>query len=46
MSRSTISMPGFMQNAPSPLNAQTSASGMPSAMPAANRLAMLIEASR
>jgi hypothetical protein len=39
-------MPGFMQNAPSPLNATTVRSGAPIAMPAANSEARLIDASR
>src|SRR5262249_26605916 len=40
-----MSMPGFMQKAPSPLNATTLRS-VPSAIPAANSEARLMEASR
>jgi hypothetical protein len=40
-----MSMPGFMQKAPSPLTA-TTVRLLPSAMPAANSEARLIEASR
>jgi hypothetical protein len=39
-------MPGFMQNAPSPESATIVRCGEPSAMPAANSEARLIEASR
>ena len=46
MSRSTISMPGFMQNAPSPMKAQIFSSGRASARPEANMVERLIEASR
>ena len=44
--RSTISMPGFMQNAPSPMKAQIFNSGRASARPDANIVDRLIEASR
>ena len=44
--RSTISMPGFMQNAPSPLNVHTVLSGTPWARPAANIDVRLMDASR
>src|SRR5215831_18447921 len=40
--RSTISMPGFMQNAPSPMKAQILSSGRASASPDAN----MVEAHR
>ena len=46
ISRSTISMPGFMQKAPSPMKAQTFCSGLASANPDANIVDRLIDASR
>src|ERR1041384_1595745 len=45
-SRSTISMPGFMTKAPSPINTHTGSFGAPMAMPAPNIEIMLIEAPR
>ena len=44
--RSTISIPGFMQKAPSPMNAHTRSSGCASAKPEANMVDRLIDASR